>query len=158
MDLQSIIAKYKNHSQFLALLRLITNNDKRKIYTSGLKGSATSVLVAALYDAEKFNVLFVLTDKEEAAYFSNDLENLLGEKKIFFFPSSYKKQNDFETLDNNAVLQRAEVLNHISKYKEGNIVVTYTEAVTEKVTTKKSLNENTFDIRRGEKLSIDFLT
>ncbi|MEO8147753.1 MAG: transcription-repair coupling factor [Bacteroidia bacterium] len=124
----------------------------------GLKGSVPAVLTAALYDAEKFNAMFVLTDKEEAAYFANDLENLLGEKKIYFYPSSFKKPNDFETLDNSHVLQRAEVLNHISKHAEGNIVVTYTEAVSEKVTTKRSLQQNTFDIKRGEKLSIDFLS
>ena len=117
-----------------------------------------AVLCAAFQEAENWNAIFVLTDKEEAAYFANDLENLLGEKRIFFYPSSFKKPNDFETLDNNQVLQRAEVLNHISKHPSGNILVTYTEAVNEKVTTKRSLQQNTFDIQRNEKLSIEFLT
>ncbi len=158
MDIQTIISKYKNHKHTLMLQRIIAAQQKQKAFLKGLKGSASAVVFAATLENERFNCVFLLSDYEEAAYFTNDLENLLPAKKILFYPSSFKKANDFTATDNNKVLQRAEVLNHISKHPDGNIIITYTEAVTEKVTTKRSLVQNTFDIRRGEKLSISFLS
>lgn len=154
----ALINKFKNHKHFSPLLTAISTNQKQPVCFEGLRGSSISVLIAALYQTQPFNAVFILNDKEEAAYFANDLENLLGEKKIFFLPVSYKKFNDFETLDNQLVLQRAEILNHISKHNQGILLVTYSQAITEKVTTKRSLQQNTFDVKRNEKLSIEFLS
>lgn len=154
----TLINKYKNHQHFTPVLNAINQKQKLQIALNGLRGSSISLWIAALYQTQPFNAVFILNDKEEAAYFANDLENLLGEKKILFLPVSYKKHNDFETLDNQMVLQRAEVLNHISKHADGILLVTYTHAVTEKVTTKRSLQQNTFDIKRNEKISISFLS
>src|SRR5205085_12386638 len=95
--------------------------------------------------------------KDEAAYFQNNLDNLLGENASLFFPASYKKVFVIEELDNGSVLLRAEVLNRINKSAHRQLVVTYPEAIAEKVVTKKNLEKNSIELRVGEKLSIDFI-
>lgn len=101
--------------------------------------------------------LFILGDREEAAYFQNDLENILGYQKAVLYPSSYTKPYQLDQPDNNQVLQRAEVLTRINKNRDNFIVITYPEALHEKVITKKSLERNTMEVKVGEKLSQEFL-
>ena len=103
------------------------------------------------------NHVVVLSDKEEAAYFLNDLQHLLGDKEVFFFPMSYKRPYEYEEVENANILMRAEVLNQLSNHPEGNVIVTYPEAISEKVINKKALSSNTFLITRGEILDRAFL-
>jgi transcription-repair coupling factor (superfamily II helicase) len=102
-------------------------------------------------------MIFVLPEREEAAYFLSDLENLL-EKEILFFPSSFRKSFEFTLVDSSNVLQRAEVLNELKHSAEyGKIIVTYPEALAEKVIDRNALEKNTLEIAVGNKLSIDFI-
>ena len=106
----------------------------------------------------------VCTDKEAAAYCYNDLENLYGErdmdfnkKQVLFYPTSYRKPYEPEKLDNNFILSRAEVLGRWSVSERKTIVVTYPEALCEKVVTRNFLNKNTLKLKVGEKVSLDFV-
>lgn len=123
----------------------------------GLVGSSASFIVAAVHEKYTSFQLLILSDKEEAAYFLNDLENLIGEKQVLFFPSSYKHPYQIEDIDNANVLLRAEVLNRISKSEKQLCIVTYPEALNEKVVTKKNLAKNTIEVRVNEKVSIEFI-
>lgn len=127
------------------------------IHLAGMSGSQPALFAAALYDAHPERIIFVLPEREDAAYFLNDLENILGERSALFFPSSLKKPYAFPYIDNNNVLLRAEVLTHLSKNSKPLPVVTYAEALHEKVVTKKALVSNTVEARVGESLSIEFL-
>ncbi|HSH64938.1 MAG TPA: CarD family transcriptional regulator, partial [Bacteroidia bacterium] len=102
--------------------------------------------------------LIILADKEEAAYFLNDLENLIGEANVLFFPASYKMPYEHEEIDNANILLRAEVLNKINSGKKHTCIVTYPEALVEKVVTKAHLSKNTLELKKGEKISIDFIS
>lgn len=133
---------------------------RTNIHVKGLIGSSLEFVASAVAKGEDTMSVFILTDKEEAAYFYNTLESINPElkgKKIFFFPASYKRPYQIEETDNANVLQRAEVLNAISKNRKGTILVSYPEALMEKVVTKKQLKKNTLDIMQGESYSIDFL-
>ena len=99
----------------------------------------------------------ILHDREEASFFLNDIQNLLGEKEIFLFPMSYKRPYEYDEVENANVLMRAEVLNQLSNHPDGNIIITYPEALSEKVINKKSLASNTFVIQKGEVLDREFL-
>ncbi len=122
-----------------------------------MSGSQSALVAASLYESNPTRMIFVLPDREEAAYFLNDLENILGERTALFFPSSLKKPYTFPYLDNNNVLLRAEVLTHLSKNIKPLPVITYAEAFHEKVVTKKALVSNTVEARVGEIVSIDFI-
>ena len=101
--------------------------------------------------------LLVFNDKEEAAYYLNDLELLVGEKNVLFYPGSYRRPYQIEETDNANVLLRAEVLNRINSRKKPAIIVTYPDALFEKVVTRKELDKNTLKIKTEDSLSLDFL-
>lgn len=122
----------------------------------GISGSLDAVVVACAFKLHPSDYVIVLQDKEEAAYFQNDLHNLL-EREILQFPMSYKHPYEFEEIENANILMRAEVLNHISNKTKPEIIVTYPEALSEKVINKRSLSSNTFTVKLGEKLDISFL-
>ncbi|TNE55651.1 MAG: transcription-repair coupling factor [Bacteroidetes bacterium] len=101
--------------------------------------------------------LFVLEDKEEAAYFLNDLQSLYpDEKRIFFYPESYRSPYQFEETDNANVVSRAEVLEKVSSGSNA-WIVSYPKALFEKVPGKKVLKKNTLKIKKGESYSLDFI-
>jgi len=99
----------------------------------------------------------LLNDKEEAAYFLNDLEQLVGANEVLFYPGSYRRPYQIEETDNANVLLRAEVLNRINSRKKPAIIVTYPDALFEKVVTRKELDKNTLKIKLEDTLSLDFL-
>ncbi len=123
----------------------------------GLTGSLDSIVFASVHKSTKAAHVIILHDKEEAAYFFNDLQNLLGEKEILFFPMSYKRPYEYDETENANIVMRAEVLSQLSNHPESQIIVTYPEALSEKVINKKSLASNTFWVKKGEKLDRGFL-
>ncbi len=127
------------------------------IHLKNVRGSLDAVLFAAVCKSTKANHLVILHDREEAAYFHNDLQNLLDKKEILFFPMSYKRPYEYDEIENANVLLRSETLNRISNHPEGNIIITCPEALSEKVINKKSLASNTFLVIKGEKLDREFL-
>jgi hypothetical protein len=96
-------------------------------------------------------------DKEEAAYYLNDLENLINDQDVLFYPSSYRRPYQIEETDNANILLRAEVLNRINSRKKPSIIVTYPEALFEKVVTRKELDKNTLKVAVADQISIDFI-
>ncbi|MCF8423205.1 MAG: transcription-repair coupling factor [Bacteroidia bacterium] len=124
---------------------------------SGLRGSSFAFLVNDLFQNTSSNFFIVCNDKEKAAYILNDLQALLPEKHIHYFPESYKVPYKEEKTSNSSVQERAETLSQLSKDNYSGIVVTYAAALAEKVASKTSLSKNTLIIKKGEKLSIDFI-
>jgi transcription-repair coupling factor (superfamily II helicase) len=136
--------------------RAITNSEKKTVI-SGLVGSSFSIVISEVFKEVDRPFLIILNDKEEAAYHLNDLENLLGEKNVFFYPGSYRRPYQIEETDNANILLRSEVLNRINSRKKPAIIVSYPEALFEKVITKKELERHTLKIGTGDNLSIDFV-
>ncbi len=128
----------------------------KNIRIKNLAGSLDAVVIAAAFKSGSTDHLVVCQDREEAAYLQSDLQNLLG-KEILLFPMSYKRPYEYDETENANILMRAEVLNRLSGKKQKEIIVTYPEAITEKVITKRSLASNTFSIKLGLKLDMAFL-
>ncbi len=129
----------------------------QKINIKGLVGSSLSFVIAETFKSVDSPFLLILNDKEEAAYHLNDLEQLIGEKDVLFYPGSYRRPYQIEETDNANVLLRAEVLNRINSRKKPAVIVTYPDALFEKVVTRKELDKNTQKIKLGDEISLDFL-
>ncbi len=129
----------------------------QKLHLKGLAGSQYSFIVNALFRESEHSFLLVLDDKEQAAYFLNDLEQMINADDVLFYPGSYRSPYQIEETDNANILLRAEVMNRINSRKKPGIIVTYPEALFEKVVTKKELDKNTLKIALGDKISIDFI-
>jgi transcription-repair coupling factor (superfamily II helicase) len=130
---------------------------QNNISVSGLVGSSLSLVIASVFKTSKLPFLLIFNDKEEAAYHLNDLENLLGDENVLFYPGSYRRPYQIEETDNANVLLRSEVLNRINSRKKPAIIVTYPEALFEKVVTRKELEKNTLKVSVNDTLSIDFV-
>nr|WP_235996519.1 transcription-repair coupling factor [Robertkochia sediminum] len=131
--------------------------DQARVFLKGLVGSSLSLTISETFRSGELPFLLVLNDKEEAAYYLNDLENLLGEDQVLFYPGSYRRPYQIEETDNANVLLRAEVLNRLNSRKKPAVIVSYPDALFEKVVTKKELDKNTLKAQVGDKLSLDFL-
>ncbi|GAB5525826.1 MAG: transcription-repair coupling factor [Roseivirga sp.] len=159
MKIQDFIRVYKADPIVQTIAERIKPNEELNIHLKGLVGSLDAVIAASIYQLNKQTTIFVLHDKEEAAYFHNDLQNLMQGKEVLLFPTSYKRPYQFDETENANILMRAEILNRINhKASTGELIVTYPEALTEKVINKKSLASNTLSVRIGENLDVAFLT
>jgi transcription-repair coupling factor (superfamily II helicase) len=147
---------FKESSSLRKLGEAISKNQARTTL-SGLHGSAFSIVVAQLFKETDRPFLCVFNDKEEAAYHLNDLEQLVGEQDVLFFPGSYRRPYQIEETNNANVLLRSEVLNRINSRKKPALIVTYPEALFEKVVTRKELERNTLSVKVGDELSLDFV-
>ncbi|WP_250435626.1 transcription-repair coupling factor [Hanstruepera flava] len=128
-----------------------------KTHIKGLVGSSFSLVVSEAFKQTDKPFLLIFNDKEEAAFYLNDLELLLNDKDVLFYPGSYRRPYQIEETDNANVLLRAEVLNRINSRKKPAVIVTYPDALFEKVVTRRELEKNTLKISVNDNLSIDFV-
>ena len=148
------------------MLQRLVDDGTPHILAKGIIGSATALLVTSIFNQKgKQQHIVVLPDKEQAAYFYNDVENLLDEsdsdlnqKKVLYYPTSYKRPYEPETVDRAYQLSRTEVLKRTISGDKKTIIVTYSEALAEKVITKKYLSKNLMKLRKGEEVSLDFIS
>lgn len=157
MDRTQLLGYYTSRPLVVSLASKIKEPVTHHLQIGGLAGSADAVIVAAVTSLTEHSHLIILNDREEAAYFLNNIENLLANNLPMFFPSSYKKTFQLDDSDNANILSRAEVLSRLNRSSQS-IVVTYPEAIAEKVVTRKNLEQNSIALRVGEKLSTDFIT
>lgn len=146
-------------TKLLPILSTFIQNrkDAESLQVKGIIGSYLSFLVAQLYENLQQNIILIFNDAEEATYALNELETLFTKEKVLYFPASYRRPYEIEKTDNANVVLRTEVLNKLSSTKKKYITVTTANALSEKVVSKKTLNEKTQHIKVGEMLSVDFL-
>ncbi|MEW4922132.1 transcription-repair coupling factor [Algibacter sp. 2305UL17-15] len=128
-----------------------------RTHLKGLVGASFSFVISSIFKEAQKPFLLVFDDKEEAAHYLNDLEQLCREKDVLFYPGSYRRPYDIEETDNANVLLRAEVLNRINSQKKPAIIVTYPDALFEQVVTRKELERHTLKVGVNDNLSIDFV-
>jgi transcription-repair coupling factor (superfamily II helicase) len=150
-----IISIYDKSPKIALLESTFAARQKSKM--TGLVGSSLSFVMHSLFKKAELPFLILFNNKEEAAYYLNDLEQLINSEDVLFYPSSYRRPYQIEETDNANVLLRAEVLNRINSRKKPAIIVSYAEAIFEKVVTRKELEKNTLKLSVEDKLSIDFI-
>ncbi|MBI9039610.1 MAG: transcription-repair coupling factor [Bacteroidales bacterium] len=156
---------YYESEKISKILSLLKEKKQKHFSLNGLIGSSKALVSASVFANQPSLNLAILPDNESAAYYYNDLENIFNEsglnyqkKKILFFPTSYKRNYDGENVDSTNVLSRTEVLNRIYLSRQKTFIVTYPEALCEKIVTRNFYKNNTIDIKKGEKLSVDFFS
>ncbi len=148
---------YGQHPNTLKLYSLIDSGSRFNCHLRGLPGSSAAMLAATILINKNSSHLFVLGDKEEAAYFHNDLESFCPGRKIFFFPSSFKRSAKSRQDDAAGMIQRTEVLDRLSGDPEPISIVTYPEALAEKVMPGDQLKKLKLHLKTGEVVTRDFL-
>ncbi|MGN6339843.1 MAG: transcription-repair coupling factor [Ginsengibacter sp.] len=160
MNLDVLMNMYSNDSRIFSIADRIILPQPQHLHLSGLAGSASQFVFSAVFNhsnALSLNHLVILRDAEEAAYFHNTVENLTGALDIFYFPSSFKTKKNFQQLNSSHVMLRTEALTKLSRGGNKKVLITYSEALSEKVVLSKSLSENIISFRQGESIKIDEL-
>lgn len=163
MNHQALLEKFGNHPQVKSIQKYLESGELR-LFLKGISGSSASAIAVNICKNYPDVYLFILPEKEKAAYFLNDMEQFFGEsekslsrKKILFFPTAHKRPYEVEKTDNNNLLHRTEVLKRLQSGSKNLMIVSYPEALTEKVIIKSYLKKNTLTLKTGEKVSLDFV-
>ena len=154
--LEQLLLRYSESPQVRRMAQNLEILDSPRFQLSGMSGSQECFVLSGLYRARPCSHLFIADDKEEAAYVQNTLANLLEKKPVHFFPDSFKRPTNFEVLNNTNVLQRTETINKIAtSVANGEIVVTYPEALFEQVVSPAALEADRIDLTVNETVQVD---
>jgi len=153
--LKAPLLSYFGEPKITTKLQRCIDEKKSKIWVRGLLGSSFSLVSSAIIRESKTPHLFIFNDKEQAQYFVNEVESLLN-NEVFFYPASYRRAYQFEQTDNANILLRAEVLNKLNN-KRNPIIITYSEALSEKVVSRRKLKQQTIIIQIGDLHKIEEL-
>lgn len=163
MNLQTLLDRYLEDSRLKQLADDLTMpGTQKRIVLHNVKGSAISFIASTLRQhlrgkSKGLNHVVVLADKEEAAYFQNDLEQITRALDVFFFPDSFKNSGNYAALNSSHIMLRTEALTRMSQAQQGAMLITYPEAIFEKVVQPSLLSQNTINIRVNEQLDVDGL-
>lgn len=157
MQLSDIIKQYSSSIPVEAVNTWLKNTSSGDLRLMGLVESSDSFVAAGVFKSSTFHHVFVMNDKESAAYFQNNLASLIENKDILYFPDSFKRPQEFDELNNNNILIRTESVNRlIHPNSKAELMVTYPEALIEKVVTAEKLNEQCLRLAIGENFDDDF--
>jgi transcription-repair coupling factor (superfamily II helicase) len=157
MTREDVLALYLKHPATLRGAEILLP-ERSRLYLKGLVGSGRALIMAGIIQKMGGVHVIVMNDREEAAYLMNDLQNLRPDyPEPLFFPVSHRVPYQAEEVENANISMRAEVLNAINKGGVEVVVLTYPEALAERVLTRKELSRHTFDIRTGDRHSMDFV-
>ncbi|MDH6342656.1 transcription-repair coupling factor (superfamily II helicase) [Parabacteroides sp. PFB2-12] len=158
MEIQELLKLYTTHPQLSALHTLLQQNDTRNIFLKGLHGSAATMAFASLFSQGSHSFVCILNDMEEAGYFYHDLMQLASGEEIYFFPSAYRRSIKYGHIDAANEILRTEVLSMLQSPPKSFVIVTYPDALAERVIAQEVLKENTLKIHVAEKLDNIFVS
>ena len=158
MNLEVLMKAFENDSRTFEIADGILLPEPQRIHLKNLAGSASQFVAASILNSKntsQLNHLIILRDAEEAAYFQNTLENILSALDIFYFPSSFKNKKNYRLLNSSHVMLRTEALTKISGGGNKKVLVTYPEAIFEKVVLQKTLSANMLSIKQSDTLDVN---
>ena len=158
MEISKLQDAYGRHPLVRRLTQVLQRDAVRRICVSGLQGSAAPLLFSSLAarSPQLLGVpfLFVLSDEEEAAYFYQDLMQVLGDANVLFFPSGFKRAVKYGQRDAASMVLRTEVLSRVSGGGLPLFVVTSPQALAELVVDRNALQGQTLEVAVGQTLDV----
>lgn len=154
LNLLDIYAIHPGINAILSSLKETGNN----IYLKGLTGSSPSLVCSTIFSKSKdSSLLCILNDAEEAGYFYHDCSQIVNDTNVLFFPSQFKRNIRYGQKDPANEILRTEVLSILNNGNKPCIIVTYPEALAEKVVSGEALQTNTLSIHLNEKIDNQFV-
>ena len=158
MNLEVLMKEFVNDPRCFQIVDRITASEPSRIHLKGLQGSSSQFITGAVFNhplAARLNYLIILSDAEEAAYFHNTIENLTDALDIFYFPASFKNKKNYRMLNSSHVMLRTEALTKLSAGGNKKILVTYPEALFEKVVLPNTLSSNIISIKQNDIMEVN---
>ena len=154
MNINELQHIYAAHAHTKALAAQLQDKDVKTLFLAGLHASAAPLFFSAYLQQAAHTIVFVLNDLEEAGYFYHDLIQINGEERILFFPSSYRRAIKYGQKDAANEILRTEVLSRLQQ-DEPLCIVTYPDAIAEKVVSHKELSNRTLRLEVGGHTEVD---
>ena len=146
MTITELQRLYAAHPNTAVMKRLLKDTSVQTVFCGGLCASAASLFSSILVQEGGCPFVFILGDLEEAGYFYHDLTQVLGTETVLFFPSSFRRAIKYGQKDAANEILRTEVLSRLQKGEHGLCIVTYPDALAEKVVSRKELNNKTLKL------------
>lgn len=144
-----------NKSLNLQKLQNSITQNKNFISVKGLYGSSKSFIISELFKNNNSNIFWVLDEKEDAGFYFNDCEKLIKNKQLFYFPSSYTRDNNFKKTSTQNIFKRTEFIKNF--YSSKSLAITYPEALFEKIIVKKELFNRKTNLKTGQLINLETL-
>jgi len=157
LEIKELRDRYAAHRQVKEALTALTDG-KSNLCLTGLNGSAKAVVASALFWQRRGLFLCLMNDLEDAGYFYNDLMQLAEGKDVYFFPSAYHRHIKYGHTDPANEILRTEALSLLQSDAAAGIIVSYPDAIAEKVLSRQTLAENTLTIHKGEQIDPLFVS
>ena len=156
-DFNRLLESYLEDPRVDQITKGLSEGPAARLKLEGIKGALDTFILFASFQKLNRSFLFVADDKEQAAYLQNNLSSIADKREVHFFPDSFKRPTAFDSLNSTYTLQRTETINKITSTDRPEIIVTYPEALFEKVVAPEELNKTRINVKTGEKLDLDFL-
>ena len=156
MNIQELSKLYAHMPQVAALAKVMGDSKSRNIFLDGLLASSSALLFGSLTTKCKTKIMFVMQDADEAGYLYHDLTQILGDKQVLFFPSSYRRAVKYGQKDSANEILRTETLCEIKNEKDNKkkdsslFIVSYPEAMAELVVSHNSMDSRMLTLAKGE--------
>jgi transcription-repair coupling factor (superfamily II helicase) len=144
-----------NKSLNLQKLQNSITQNKNFFSVKGLYGSSKSFIISELFKNNNSNIFWVLDEKEDAGFYFNDCEKLITNKQLFYFPSSYTRDNNFKKTSTQNIFKRTEFIKNF--YSSKSLAITYPEALFEKIIVKKELFNRKINLKTGQLINLEIL-
>ena len=154
MEIAGLQQIYAKHPNMKGLAELLQKKDIHTIFFEGTHASCPSFFASAYIKIHPGVNLFILNDQEEAGYFYHDMVQANGDADILFFPSSYRRAIKYGQRDAANEILRTEVLTRLGKSAPVS-VVTYPDALAEKVVSKQELDTQMLVLKVGQEIETD---
>lgn len=148
---------YSKHRNFINICNSFKNNEASKLFIKGLSGSSQALFVSSVFNKILKSLICVLPEKEEAAHFYSDLISVFDENQVLFLPSSYHRKYNSNNISTANSVIRTGVLEKLNKIESPLLIVTYPEALLEKVVSKQELADSTLILHKNEKVNLGFI-
>lgn len=155
-NFEALLERYKTCRQTKDIIEGLNSDKPSRLLLSGMIGAQDCFVLSAIFDQSPHSHIVIASDKEEAAYIQNTLDQMIENQSVLFFPDSFRRPGMFEEIDNNNVLVRTESVNKINaNYHKREILVSYPEAIFEKVVDPSILDDKKIIVEKGESLDLD---
>ncbi len=158
MTITELQQQYAAHPHTDAVNKLLNDTSVKHLFCGGLCASAASFFSSSLIRKYDVPFVFILGDLEEAGYFYHDLTQILGTERVLFFPSSFRRAIKYGQKDAANEILRTEVLSRLEKGDTSVCIVTYPDALSEKVVSRNNLKEKSLKLHTGERVDTSFIT
>ena len=188
LETSKVLSALASSEEVRELAKRIRTGKAKELRADGLCGSSVALLLASIMNGRgnNPNMLVVMNDMDDAGYLYHDLTQMMGDERVLFFPSSYKRAIKYNQKDAGNEILRMQTLSltlphngegsHAESFpttntpdgsphhggdvrqdREGLLIVTYPDALAERVVSKKELDENTLTVKVGDEFDISKL-